>query len=200
MSRPFCALFLASQAQVHVAAVLRALLGDLGLHRNATVGRSRDERRAIVLGHLAAALVPEFVVREHTAVSARRVAGARLSLFRVEQVAVLTRVFRGFERRPLLVGQDGLAGELLGPLERRNRGEVEGAFERWLAVGRPGRLRRLTLRRGRQRERHDGQHGQTRSHQAITHKHSLNKSVVGSQSSVVGRRESAITPRIVTGR
>src|SRR5439155_26434682 len=107
--------------------------------RNATVGGIDDERRAPVCRQLAAALVPEVVVGEHTAVRPPGVPGARLPLLRVEQIAVQAVVLAGLELGRFLRRQDFLAGESRRPLQWRDRRERVRALEVGLAVCRAWR-------------------------------------------------------------
>src|SRR6185312_4425101 len=118
--------------------------------------RIDDERAASIFRELAATLVPELVVRQHAAVLARGVAGARLAFFRIEQIAVLPRVLVLLEAGRFFAGERGLAGERVGTLERRDRAEGIGAGQIARVAHRSWSLRQRGACR---EEKPDGQRG-----------------------------------------
>ena len=127
------------KARVGLLCPFRVLLARSLRKGNSPIRRIHDERRALVLGELASTLVPELVVGQHAALRPRCVPGARRSLLRIEQIAVLALVLRGFEGRRFLGGQGLLPFKPSGTLQGRDRAERESALYVRFAVRRPGR-------------------------------------------------------------
>ena len=104
------------------------------------VGRIDDQRRPLVAGQLDPALVPELVVRQDAALSPRRVAGARRTRDRVEQIPIEPRVLRRLELRGLLAPTASPCPRTgLGALHRRDGAEREDSLQVRDALRRPRR-------------------------------------------------------------
>ena len=98
------------------------------------------------------------------------VPGARLALLRIEQIAVLALVLRGFEGRRFLGVERLLPFEPCGALQGGDRAEGKGALYIRLAVWRPGRRPRpaLALTCSRPWDEHGNRHEAERRYETST--------------------------------